>query len=326
MQGVPSPQELDKLVRPLQLKDLRILARARGLNPAGGKEQLEDRLKQHMMQTGNFSIVAPPEGDAPGGGQGGVPQGYAVAPQGYQQYTNNTGVNNNNYSRPGGQQNVGNFITDRPSSHVMAPPGGKSSIQLGGYPEAPPPQQYQQQGGYAPQQQGGYPQQQQGYGASPMQQPAGVYGATSNDVRSGSLANNYSRPSGQQNVGNFITDRPSSKVLAPPGGNSQISFGDYNMPEPQQQQRRAVAPAPYGTSANMPPPQQGPYQAVACAPYGTSPAGPGPIGGGGNKSGDTQANNYSRPGGQQNVGNFITDRPSSRVLAPPGGKSQISFG
>jgi protein SPIRAL1 and related proteins len=36
-------------------------------------------------------------------------------------------------------------------------------------------------------------------------------------------------------------------------------------------------------------------------------------------------NNYSRPGGQ-NVGNFITDKPSSRVLAPPGGGSKIMFG
>ncbi|PNW76426.1 hypothetical protein CHLRE_11g467576v5 [Chlamydomonas reinhardtii] len=310
MQAPPTPQELDKLVRPLQLKDLRILCRARGLTPAGGKEQLEDRLKQHMMQTGNFSTVLPADGDA-GGPPGAVPQGYAVAPQGYQQYT--TGVNDNNYSRPGGQQNVGNFITDRPSSHVMAPPGGKSSLQLGGYSEAPPPQQYQQQGGYPQQQQGGY--------GSPM--PGGGYGATSNDVRSGSLANNYSRPSGQQNVGNFITDRPSSKVLAPPGGNSQISFGDYNVAPAPQQQRRAPAPAPYGTSANMPPPQQHPYQAAGSAPYGSS-AGMGQIGG--SRATDTQSNNYSRPGGQQNVGNFITDRPSSRVLAPPGGKSQITFG
>jgi hypothetical protein len=36
-------------------------------------------------------------------------------------------------------------------------------------------------------------------------------------------------------------------------------------------------------------------------------------------------NNYARPAGQ-NVGNFLTDRPSSRVLAPPGGGSQITFG
>lgn len=36
-------------------------------------------------------------------------------------------------------------------------------------------------------------------------------------------------------------------------------------------------------------------------------------------------NNYSRPNGQ-NSGNFITDRPSSRVLQAPGGASQIMFG
>ena len=29
-----------------------------------------------------------------------------------------------------------------------------------------------------------------------------------------------------QNVGNFLTDRPSSRVLAAPGGISQIVFGD----------------------------------------------------------------------------------------------------
>jgi SPIRAL1-like protein len=28
----------------------------------------------------------------------------------------------------------------------------------------------------------------------------------------------------------------------------------------------------------------------------------------------------------KNVGNFMTDRNSSRVLAPPGGASSISFG
>lgn len=38
------------------------------------------------------------------------------------------------------------------------------------------------------------------------------------------LKNNYVRPEGQ-NVGNFITDRPSSRVLAPPGGGTSISLG-----------------------------------------------------------------------------------------------------
>ena len=43
-------------------------------------------------------------------------------------------------------------------------------------------------------------------------------------------------------------------------------------------------------------------------------------------SGDAPAgNNYHRPSGQ-NVGNFLTARNSSRVSAPPGGASQITFG
>lgn len=37
---------------------------------------------------------------------------------------------------------------DRPSSHVMAPPGGKSSIQLGGYPEPAAPYQQTPPPGY----------------------------------------------------------------------------------------------------------------------------------------------------------------------------------
>ena len=40
------------------------------------------------------------------------------------------GGNNNNYHRSEGQ-NVGNFMTDRNSSRVMAPPGGASTIQFG---------------------------------------------------------------------------------------------------------------------------------------------------------------------------------------------------
>jgi SPIRAL1-like protein len=50
------------------------------------------------------------------------------------------GVNNNNYVRDQGQ-NVGNFITDRPSSRVLAPPGGVTSWSLGGdvLPPAPKP-------------------------------------------------------------------------------------------------------------------------------------------------------------------------------------------
>ena len=40
------------------------------------------------------------------------------------------GTNNNNYARASGQ-NVGNFLTDKPSSRVLAPPGGASTFRLG---------------------------------------------------------------------------------------------------------------------------------------------------------------------------------------------------
>lgn len=46
-------------------------------------------------------------------------------------------------------------------------------------------------------------------------------------ITSTSTGNNYSRPEGQ-NVGNFLGDRPSSRVLAAPGGKSNFSFGDYD--------------------------------------------------------------------------------------------------
>jgi len=41
---------------------------------------------------------------------------------------------------------------------------------------------------------------------------------------SSGTGNNYARQAGQ-NVGNFLGDRPSSRVLAAPGGNSTFSFG-----------------------------------------------------------------------------------------------------
>jgi hypothetical protein len=41
-----------------------------------------------------------------------------------------------------------------------------------------------------------------------------------------SIGNNYGRSEGQ-NVGNFMTGRNSSRVLAPPGGGSSFSLGGY---------------------------------------------------------------------------------------------------
>lgn len=121
--------------------------------------------------------------------------------------------------------------------------------------------------------------------------------------------NNYHRPEGQ-NVGNFLTDRNTSRVLAPPGGGSQVCLGDA----PQRPQHPQAAPVP--VQQQPMPPQASPAQAAAPG-MGQDPRTAGVV---------ESKNNYSRPGGMQNVGNFLTDRNSSRVLAPPGGHSNVSFG
>ncbi|KAL1531682.1 protein SPIRAL1-like 1 [Salvia divinorum] len=56
-------------------------------------------------------------------------------------------------------------------------------------------------------------------GDAPKQIPAGIQGSQTN--------NNYFRADGQ-NTGNFLTDRPSTKVHAAPGGGSSLGylFGD----------------------------------------------------------------------------------------------------
>lgn len=46
-----SKEQVDKMLKPVLLKDLRIQCRLRGLSPAGGKEQLSERLGEHMIAT-----------------------------------------------------------------------------------------------------------------------------------------------------------------------------------------------------------------------------------------------------------------------------------
>uniref|UniRef100_A0A7S0S1Z3 SAP domain-containing protein n=1 Tax=Chlamydomonas leiostraca TaxID=1034604 RepID=A0A7S0S1Z3_9CHLO len=392
----------------LTLPMLRQQCRARGLSPAGAQDVLRSRLTECMVATQDFSILA-------------VDQAAAEDVAG-------SGVSKNNYQRPAGNQNLGNRISDRPSSRVLAPPGGGSTFVFG---DGSAPETYKTPGrtgagnpgamrnaealldrmglgdtddlvaghGATPVQvnkhhvqevsqlafgdyrlpstatvegpnaqvkksqademqdamvmhvdglirplmlkdlrvqcrarglspAGGVEQLRQtlgshmiqtgdlsmyadgqsapAYGAGPQPAPpAAAYGGAP-APGGGYQGNNYARPGGQQNVGNFISDRPSSRVLAPPGGGSAgVSGALFGGPEA----------APLAANHHMPPNAQYAAPQLTTAPWLPSPA-----------KGDAQTNNYSRPGNCQNVGNFITDRPSSRVLAPPGGKSQITFG
>lgn len=185
-------------------------------------------------------------------------------------------------------------------------------------------------------------------------------------VSSKGTGNNFARPDGQ-NVGNFLGARPSSRVLAAPGGKDSVCFGDGSQPsaphrpaqqsnpvepaEPEETRERSAAqaqsdkkasflnamankiagtsketpqyggnvssaPAAKQQSAQMSTPTKQPMDTEnESAVTNMSPS----------TAAGTHENNYSRPSGQ-NVGNFLTDKPSSRVLAPPGGKSSFRLG
>ncbi|KAK9833105.1 hypothetical protein WJX74_007342 [Apatococcus lobatus] len=176
MDGQKSQIEVEDIVRGLLLKDLRVQCRARGISPAGSRDALLERLRDDMLQTQDYSL------HAEGANQ-------AAAQAAAASYCNN-------YTRPEGQ-NVGNHITGRPSSRVLAPPGGGSQIFFGNEePQAQPA----------------------------MMPKSPVHQENNSPTSNRGHFNNYHRPGGQ-NVGNFITDKASSRVLAPPGGASQITFG-----------------------------------------------------------------------------------------------------
>ena len=64
--------------------------------------------------------------DGSGGGGGGGGGG------GYVPGTRATGLQkSSNAYASGANQNCGNVLTDRPTSRVLAPPGGRSSISIG---------------------------------------------------------------------------------------------------------------------------------------------------------------------------------------------------
>lgn len=163
----------------------------------------------------------------------------------------------------------------------------------------------------------------------------GAASPTSNILSSNAYASGV-----DQNSGNFLTGKPITRIHAPPGGASTISFGDqYTAPPPPKQQPGLVLgtptqpatpesadsvedgpapipmmelpPAPSAVEVEVLPPAA-PVEEPAAAPaVAAAPA--------------MSANAYAT-GSNQNSGNFMTGRPTTRVRAPPGGASSITFG
>lgn len=157
-----------------------------------------------------------------------------------------------------------------------------------------------------------------------------------------------------QNAGNFLTEKPITRIHAPPGGASSISFGDQHT-EPaagsatkrQQQQQQGLV---LGTPTQPATPESAESTEDGPAPIPMMELPPAPSAAAVEEEEEEEAgagqqeeaaavvpppapaaqavvsSNAYATGSNQNSGNFMTGRPTTRVRAPPGGASSITFG
>lgn len=137
--------------------------------------------------------------------------------------------------------------------------------------------------------------------------------------------------SGEQRFQGYSLDRNSSKVMAPPGGVSSISFGGYEEPAPA----RKAAPAPAPAQAAAAPAPAAPAAAAAAPSDSGAPAGP--IAGQRVVHVDRFEKDHSTSACQMNRNKSTVfggntppptnnKRTTVKLHAPPGGASSITFG
>jgi len=100
-----------------------------------------------------------------------------------------------------------------------------------------------------------------------------------------------------QNCGNVITDRPTTRLHQAPGGASTLSLGNDDV---ESSAAKTKAECAAGTHNNV----------VAGRPPAV----------------ETTSSNKFANGANQNCGNSITDRPTTRVHQAPGGASTVRLG
>ncbi|CAM9171817.1 unnamed protein product [Scytosiphon promiscuus] len=169
----------------------------------------------------------------------------------------------------------------------------------------------------------------------------GAGGATS--PTSNLLSSNAYASGVNQNAGNFLTEKPITRIHAPPGGVSSISFGDEHTapaaaagtaskqqgglvlgtptqpatPESAESVEDGPAPIPMmdlppAPSAVEEEEEEEEEEVAAAATAAVPPPAP--------AAAQISSNAYAT-GSNQNSGNFMTGRPTTRVRAPPGGNN-----
>lgn len=261
---------------------------------------------------------------APPGGQSSICLG------GYPEETAKQGVNvSSNRFATGSNQNCGNQITERSSTGLHAPPGGKSSICIGMTgPELPDPKAVSSNR-YATgsdQNCGNVISERSStrLHAPPGGQSSlciGAGGMTGPEEPNRVSSNRFANGS-NQNSGNILSERSSTGLHAPPGGKSSICLGMDASDAPVSSNRFAtgsnqncgnVISERSSTGLHAPPGGKSSICIGSDLPETVKPRNAG------------SANKFAN-GSNQNSGNFMTDRPTTGVLAPPGGKSSICLG
>ena len=201
-------------------------------------------------------------------------------------------VSSNAYAN-GADQNCGNYITDRPSTRLHAPPGGVSQISLGGGYEAPAMASVTG-GGVAYK------------SAAKAREEAG------HDI----FGTGGPAPAPQQQR---AYHEPETAAYAPaPGGKVEAEELDIKnmMHADLRTLCRDHGLSPAGCKNTL---VERVVEAMTCGRIRVMVPERGVCGAA------AVGNNYTRAEGQ-NTGNFMTGRNSSRVLAPPGGGSSFSLG
>ena len=167
-----------------------------------------------------------------------------------------------------------------------------------------------------------------------------IFGGAAPVVNNNHVSSNKFASGQSQNCGNHMTGRSSTRIHAPPGGSSQAGSLIFGGGNPSTEDRfggrgRRAAPAQQNTYASTQhtsgQQQQQQQQSSSSSSFSNKEqfnyqnnvqTTQQPVAKKATQSRGISGNAYKQGGStNQNCGNYITDRPTSRVLAPPGGKS-----
>lgn len=190
---------------------------------------------------------------------------------------NTHNVSSNKFA-DGANQNCGNTITDRPTTRLHHAPGGASTLTFGDDVDSSAVGTLRTKTAAAGP-----------HDAMVAAGPSVGVGCSSNKFASGA----------NQNCGNFITDRPTTRLHHAPGGASTLSLGNDDV---ESSAAKTKAESPARTHDAM----------VSASPNPSSV--------------ESISSNKFANGANQNCGNSITGRPTTRVHQAPGGASTVCLG